>query len=233
MKSRYANDNPQIQLSANELLAISEEISKQYAPITIEQETELQLMPVDPYHLYAYWNLSQKQIRQVKNFALRDMSLRIFWLPDTDSHIATTKLWFDVAVKSIQQRLKVRLPIDQTSYFATLGRHCANHCFEIMARSNIIHVPRGRMAPVKPEAEMSLAMENNNAEAGEKRVMLKPEKTTEGAEFLATNESSIDTEIRQILFNKGFLGNIGQASFSQQLNSNSSHFSVSNQSGKN
>ncbi|MEN8261189.1 MAG: DUF4912 domain-containing protein [Pseudomonadota bacterium] len=148
MKFWHSRNNPKIKLLPKEMLEISQEISRDFAPSAKINVPELVLLPVDPYHLYAYWNLGEfkgEQVEKVNGEA--QLILRVYWRPDDSIKIANTKLWFDVAIQSSQNQCKVLLPVDETHYSAAIGRRNPDHRFNAFAHSNLIHVPRGRMAP--------------------------------------------------------------------------------------
>lgn len=144
-RSRF---DSQISLLPEEMLEISQEINKVYAPSASDNTPEVVLLPVDPYHLYAYWNIAEKQASaQQQSIFERGLTLRVYWHPDEGSDIATTKLWFDVAFQNSRHQCMVQLPIDGAAYSAAIGRRNTDHGFDAFAYSNTIHVPRARIAP--------------------------------------------------------------------------------------
>ncbi|MGR8981077.1 MAG: DUF4912 domain-containing protein [Gammaproteobacteria bacterium] len=142
----------QIGFSFKELNDISQRISRRFAPKAESLEPELFLLPVDPLHLYVYWNVGEDkaQITARKGFA-NDLTLRIYWRPDEMPGIKRSNVWFDLAADHPECRQKVRLPIDDTAYSATLGIVNPDNSIDPIAHSNIVHVPpapgRIRKAP--------------------------------------------------------------------------------------
>jgi hypothetical protein len=150
----YSTPDGDCCFSAKELNAISEEISRSFAPKSSILKPEVFLLPVDPYHLYAYWALGDSVAPGLaaSNY-MSPITLRIYWRPDYNPAIKQSNVWFDVNVESVELRSKVRLPLDDTAYSASLGRINPDHSFDVIADSNIIHVPpapgRMRIAPVQ------------------------------------------------------------------------------------
>lgn len=138
-----------IRLSPNELLDIGQEIARDFAPKAPRNISELILLPVDPGHLYAYWNLGQNRELSIPDNDSKDpLTLRIYTQPDEDSEAIETAPWFDVAVDSSQTRQQVTLsdPVDDTAYSAAIGKYSADDRFIAFAQSNVIHAPYGRTA---------------------------------------------------------------------------------------
>ena len=157
MKFWHSRHNSQIKLTSQELLDISQDISHDYAPAAVSTIHELVLLPVDPYHLYAYWNLDENKVHETQKGAVgNNLALRVFWLPDEKSDMSKTKLWFDVDIHKSQNQIKVRLPIDETAYSAVIGNRFLDHSYVAFAQSNVIHVPRGRMVPEQGKEDSSL-----------------------------------------------------------------------------
>ncbi|MGR8934286.1 MAG: DUF4912 domain-containing protein [Gammaproteobacteria bacterium] len=143
-RSRF---DSQINLLPEELLEISQDINSEYAPSASDTTPEVVLLPVDPYHLYAYWNLAENKANSVSRSHVESgLTLRIYWHPDDNRAITTTKLWFDVALAGIQQHCTVELPLDGTRYSAAIGKRNADYSFNAFVYSNTVHVPRARIA---------------------------------------------------------------------------------------
>ena len=83
MKNRNSEYIPEITLSSKEMLKISQEISRDYAPSISIPDPELVLIPVDPYHLYAYWNLGNisQETDSLRAEVENNLVLRVFWQP--------------------------------------------------------------------------------------------------------------------------------------------------------
>lgn len=144
MKFWQSGYNSHIRLSQQELLEISQRISREFSPSARSAFPELVLLPVDPLHLYAYWNLGENNINnKPNNYANYQLILRIYYQPKQYSGIYSTKQWFDVSVNRVKHLQKVSIPNDHTFYSAVIGKHYIDDSFAAYAYSNIIHVPRG------------------------------------------------------------------------------------------
>ena len=205
----HSRHSSQIKLSSQELHQISQKINQDYAPIVATQASELVLLPVDPYHLYAYWNLAEKQAgSKQNNDDGNHLTLRIFWRPDESHEVNKTKLWFDVAINS-QNQQKIRLPVDETAYSAAIGRCIQDEGFVASAYSNIIHVPRGRMAPEQSRREKIVAEENIDFENREESESVREIDSSDSEEKTVDSisqyydEALIDLKIKKTMFEKG------------------------------
>ena len=140
----------QHKLSPKEMFEISEEIRLDFAPRASNNSQELVLLPVDPDHLYAYWNLGDDKLNTIpKNDFGNQLTLRIYPEPNKNTDITKTKSWFDVAIDSTQAQQSVFLSMraHETAYRATIGKRFPDNSLAPFAYSNITHVPPGKVIP--------------------------------------------------------------------------------------
>ena len=140
----------QYQLSSKEMLQISDTISQDFAPSESNNTQKLVLLPVDPDHLYAYWNLGDDPSgRTQKTNPGHQLTLRIYSEPDNLVDTLKKKPYFDVAVDGAQAQKNIVLPwhTHQTVYSATLVNRYQNNSQAPWAYSNITHVPPGKVMP--------------------------------------------------------------------------------------
>ena len=140
----------QYPLSSKEMLQISDAISQDFAPSASNNTQNLVLLPVDPDHLYAYWNLGDDPSgRTQKTDPGHQLTLRIY--SETDNLVDTLKKkpYFDIAVEGAQAQKNIALPqhAHQTTYSATLVNLYQNDNQTPLAASNITHVPLGKVMP--------------------------------------------------------------------------------------
>lgn len=147
---RFSSQTPKlvdnIKFTPKELLAIGEEIGRDYAPQKSYKTPELMLLPVDPGHLYAYWNLNEKhQAATPINDSKHKLTLRIYAQSEKKKAFAETPTWFDVAIDSPVARQQISLPYRaaDTVYSAAIGQCGADDGFIIFAQSNRTHASRG------------------------------------------------------------------------------------------
>ena len=134
--------NPQLKLTQQDLLDISEEITQKYAPHDIHHQPELVLMPVDPINLYAYWSLREKGTDNISKHIDKQLVMRIYSIPELSENPSNFQLSFDINVYGFQNQQKVHLPVAATAYSAVIGEINADNSFSVLATSDTIHVPR-------------------------------------------------------------------------------------------
>jgi hypothetical protein len=139
-----------VRLSPKELLDISEEIGRDFAPKPSSPSVpELMLLPVDPGHLYAYWDLGGSAEKAAPdNDHEEQLTLRIYSQPDEQKTDTEAAVWFDVAIDSAIAHQQVSLPtaVDNTAYSAAIGKCCGDDSFIEFVHSNIIHASHGQTA---------------------------------------------------------------------------------------
>jgi hypothetical protein len=144
----------QYNLSPQEMLEISEGISLDFAPKASNNKQELVLLPIDPDHVHAYWNLSDGKTSDTQNNAFKDqLTLRVYSKPETTINITETKSWFDVAINSIQSQQNISLPShsQQSAYSASIGKRDQDNTLTPFASSNTTQIPLGKVLqdPIK------------------------------------------------------------------------------------
>jgi hypothetical protein len=128
-------------LTPRELLDIGEEICRDFAPKASDNIPELMLLPVDPEHVYVYWNLGKITEASVPDKAL---TLRIYSQPDAQAADAKITHLFDVALDKSGNSQHVYLPNpDDVLYSAIIGNYRTDDDFIAIAHSNSIHIPHG------------------------------------------------------------------------------------------
>ncbi len=139
--SRMPQQVEKIRLSPRELLDIGEEIGRSFAPTPSYNTPELMLLPVDPRHLYAYWNLGK--IATPEHHSKEQLTLRIYSQAEAQDTAGDTASWFDVAIDSPKTSQPVPLPdaVEKTTYSAAIGLSGADDSFIALACSNIIQAP--------------------------------------------------------------------------------------------
>jgi hypothetical protein len=158
-----------IRLTPRELLDIGEEIRRNFAPKASCKTPELMLLPVDPRHLFVYWNLGKKrEIATPDNDCKDQLTLRIYSQPDEQSVAGNAAHWFDVAVDSPKTSQQVSLPdsVNETVYSAAIGLCRADDSFIEFAHSNIIHAPCGSTEWHQGHENLIFCLSNNASGQG-------------------------------------------------------------------
>ncbi|MGR9071749.1 MAG: DUF4912 domain-containing protein [Gammaproteobacteria bacterium] len=188
------------------MIEISRDINQSHAPAVSSNEPELVILPIDPYHLYAYWNFGGDfTFGTETDHAWHDLALRIYWLPDDGRGGEKSKLWFDVMLQKHQTQHKVRLPINETAYSAAIGRCCPKYGFSPFAYSNVIRVPRGEMAAWQCEEDSPPPQKSGRIEE-----IHRIEKSRKIKGPYRYDEETIDVQIRKTLRARGIQGNIDE-----------------------
>ncbi|MEQ1635993.1 MAG: DUF4912 domain-containing protein [Methylococcales bacterium] len=135
-------------LSSKELRDISAEISREFAPAHSTEVAELVLLPIDPTHLYAYWQLTDTQMTRLSENTAEDktpVTLRIYSKPSESLELNPHNVWFDVAIHAEQSHQAVQLPdAIATSnaaifYTGVIGERDAEDHMTPFAQSNTLH----------------------------------------------------------------------------------------------
>ncbi|MEE9354652.1 MAG: DUF4912 domain-containing protein [Methylococcaceae bacterium] len=205
-------NNSEIQLNAKELCDISHNISEHFAPDKDHPTLELVALPVDPHHLYVYWNLDETTIAAKKsNFEQETLILRVFWRPQEITSFEGNKLWFDVPIEQQQHHSLVRLPVDETAYSCSVGWRNDNARFTPVVYSNLIHVPRERMGSgpqsTKKTPSLQSAMDITNVYSARNDI---------AGEYQTYDKQGVEHKIRQVLIEKSQKETISSLGFARQ-----------------
>ena len=134
-------------LSPEEILEISENISFDFAPKAANNSQKFVLLPVDPHHIHAYWNLSDYLPGNRKNSASKDqLTLRVYSEPDKKD-MEKIPSWIDVPINSSHSQQNIFLPnrTQEITYCATIGKRDQNNHFTAFAHSNSTPIPLGNV----------------------------------------------------------------------------------------
>jgi hypothetical protein len=153
-------------LSPQELRNISDEINREFAPNSSREEADLVLLPVDPEHVYAYWNLTDAQTMALSNTTEDEpFTLRIYAQAPEQHTSPPPDLWFDVELPTVSSQQAVCLPeaIATTAprnYSAAIGKRDTNDHLVPFAQSNNLphtHARRPASAQDARQTPMSSA----------------------------------------------------------------------------
>ena len=128
-------------LADAELIAVSEEVSS-YFPRPVS-DTLVTLMEVDPYTIYAYWNVEPSRMESMLD-TLRDaepegsLTLRVHTLLSDAQN--TCESFFDSEIQGMQSSIYINVtPL--TSYVAEIGLLDSDDGFFVLAKSNKVITP--------------------------------------------------------------------------------------------
>ncbi len=151
MRYWHSRHNPELTISSQEIQHISQTISRTYHPLQFSQAEPLNfpqiiILPIDPYHLHAYWRIAcATPLLQVGNSPL---ILRLFWQFDWVDAQDRQRPWFDVGVVSAHANAKIELPVAGAIYTAAIGQCDNNGDFIVYVRSQPVSLPSSAMTPV-------------------------------------------------------------------------------------
>lgn len=188
--SQQRSSNP---LTSQQLFEISQKISNSFNHQIASDISELVILSVDPYHLYAYWHLDEQQVIDVNTNINQKLLLKIYWQNEQDRQQDASKLWFNVDLNTAQNQQKIRLPVDASHYSATIGILDENQCWNSLAHSNTIHIPAAAM---QPKIQTMEATQTNNVKP---MIAANNKKPAELATNPVHDEVLIDTKIKQIV----------------------------------
>ncbi len=104
-------------------------------------ETELVLMPVDPYLIHAYWDFSPDDWKAIQN-KREQVVLRIYDITMIQFNGTNAHNFFDVPISLEAQCWYVPIWSADKSFCADLGWRYSDGSFRPIIRSNVIQTPR-------------------------------------------------------------------------------------------
>ena len=109
--------------------------------------TELVLMVVDPFHLFAYWEVTPESLRQAQDALGAEMDgaravLRIYDISLIHFDGINAHHTFDIDISLEARNWYLPVWTAEKSYCADLGFVARTGRFHAIARSNVVHTPR-------------------------------------------------------------------------------------------
>lgn len=152
-----------IALSSKELLDISQEISRKYMPKLNAATPRFVLLPIDPDHLFASWNLgaAKTDVAAVNQEPRkRDHILRIHPGRTGNPNKDIPDDWFDIALAPGQTRQTIVVPeaYKAASYTAAIGSINHENQFTVLATSKVTYN--------QPHNKAASSSENNGSSNG-------------------------------------------------------------------
>ncbi|MCS6771779.1 MAG: DUF4912 domain-containing protein [Kiritimatiellae bacterium] len=145
------SDSPQTRetsLSAEDLRAISQEISSSYPPPRLG--TELVLLEINPHRSHAYWNIDVADFRRAAEAAgdpNPPLLLRVHDITGVNFDGTNSNSFFDLQVQGLQGHWYVDLWQDGRTYIGEIGLRRPDGRLEILARSNPVSTPIASESP--------------------------------------------------------------------------------------
>ncbi|PPD32053.1 MAG: hypothetical protein CTY19_11860 [Methylomonas sp.] len=143
-----AGQHQKIRFSPQQLLEISQQISREYAPHKISHQSRLVLLAVSPRRLHAYWHVAKRLLTAAlqKIETPPPLTLRIYTDADPASNLAeqtrSEPAWFDVEINKPDGQQDIWLPESiavsksANQYRAVLGELRTDQVFTPVAYSH-------------------------------------------------------------------------------------------------
>ncbi len=126
-------------LSRKELLEVSENISRYYAPKISSSAQNLVLLAIDPNHLYAYWNLVENQPDTISRHLSNDeWVLRVKEQHQIHPAEKKEKPVAEIKITKLHSGQEIKLPTLKKGmiYSASIGRVVEKNGFDPLLKSN-------------------------------------------------------------------------------------------------
>ncbi|MGY6276290.1 DUF4912 domain-containing protein [Methylomonas sp. MgM2] len=141
-----ATRSPTTQFSPQELLDISRQIIREYAPTRNSGQSRLVLLAISPRRLHAYWRISKRRLSTALNrIEQQPMTLRIYTQPETNAEEvvpgSTPASWLDVDITNDDGHQDIYLsePVPDSTPFkfrAVIGENRGERTFIPLVYSN-------------------------------------------------------------------------------------------------
>lgn len=164
MRHRHSGSNPNIALASEEIQKISQFIRQAFNPFQFRRsepfddlepvnDPELVILPIDPFHLHAYWRIPDP------NAFVRDngtpLMLRLFWKLNRTQDFDTGFSWVDIAEVTEQDQTIITLPATDATYTVAIGQRDDSGGFRAYVQSQSIMMPA--LVSASPVTEFMLA----------------------------------------------------------------------------
>ncbi len=150
-------------LSRQELLEVSQNISRYYAPKVSLSTQKLVLLAIDPKHLYAYWNLVENQPDTLsQNLSNSEWVLRVYKEQQSFPTKIIEKPIAEIQITALQSGQEIRLPVvkKEMIFSATISKVVEENGFNLLIKSNITLPLYGK--EIQPDTE-NTASENTES----------------------------------------------------------------------
>jgi len=128
-------------LTRQQLLEVSQNISRYYAPGVSSSNHTLVLVAVDPKNFYVYWNLADYHQYSNGHHQQDDLKLRVFLQYKEYQTNKKAKLVYETTVSTTQSQQKINLQKMEQGvvYTASLGKSSPDNSFIALVNSNEVY----------------------------------------------------------------------------------------------
>lgn len=125
-------------------------------------DNKIVLLPRDPQWIYAYWEINGQKEEEVREKLGKDifqrvpLSLRVYDVTNIEFNGLNAHHYFDIAVYSKANNWYINVDRGGKSYCVDVGLQIPGKDFFVLARSNIITLPEGKISDISDEEWMML-----------------------------------------------------------------------------
>lgn len=123
-------------------------------------DNKIVILPRDPSMIYAYWEINESKKAEVKEKFGRDIfqktpyTLRVYDITNIDFNGLNAHHFFDIVIPSGVDNWYIDINESGKSCCVDIGLHIQGKGFFVLARSNIITLPTGRISDITDEEWM-------------------------------------------------------------------------------
>ena len=151
LPASFSGDEMDFKLSKQELREISHNISLYYAPRILSSTQNLVMLPIDPQHIYVYWNLGDSQSSQpFHDMFEQQLKLKIY--SHTKGKQKAEKV-YEATVQGVQSGQQIKLVLDYhcSHYSAKISRYLPQLGCIGSINSNLIKTSYGNTQQTEQE----------------------------------------------------------------------------------
>lgn len=166
---KKSTNRRKIALIPKQMLEISHEITRNYSLKLNPLKPKLVVLPIDPGHLFAAWNLGQASDIAAKSDLSphRNFVLRIYQKQGNQTGLTETNDWIDIPVDldRTRQTIKINpLPVANT-FIAAIGYADKDSKFSVLAFSQAVHSSASFVADATSSDGVNAPASNNGYSA--------------------------------------------------------------------
>ncbi len=138
--------NHDFKFSAQDLIEISQNISLYYSPKILTNANKLVILPIDPHHLYAYWELDDNQSHSISQSMFNnELTLRVYSRIEGNRYLNQSSPLAEIVIDKFHSRQKIRIPVSKkpTTYSASIGKTISKNAFVSLLDSNDTYILHG------------------------------------------------------------------------------------------
>lgn len=115
-------------------------------------ETRIVLMPRDPHWMFTYWEITEQTAKELKSKYGEDVFLKAQGTLRMYETVNDKPIRFvDMAIALDTRNWYLRADKDNSAWFVELGLKTADGNFIVIAKSNVIRLPAGRVSEILDE----------------------------------------------------------------------------------